>query len=95
MARVASTGGLSQEYRCAFPLMGLQQRALPYQEFVELMQREASTPRRNNACFPWGGGKAHPIERPLAHVIPGSRTPYEVGTSYTQPVGTASLLLVA
>src|SRR5205823_3578513 len=39
-----------QEYRRSLPLKGLQQRALSYQEYVELMQREAST-RTSFACF--------------------------------------------
>jgi hypothetical protein len=39
-----------QEYRRALPLKGLHRRALPYQEYVELMQREAST-RTSFACF--------------------------------------------
>jgi hypothetical protein len=39
-----------EEYRRSLPLKGLQQRALPYQEYVELMQREAST-RTAFACF--------------------------------------------
>ena len=39
-----------QEYRRLLPLKGLQQRALPYQEYLELMQREAST-RTSLACI--------------------------------------------
>ena len=39
-----------QEYRRTLSLKGLHQRALPYQEYVELMQREAST-RTSFACF--------------------------------------------
>lgn len=39
-----------QEYRRSLPLKGLQQRALPYQEDLELMQREAST-RTSLACI--------------------------------------------
>jgi hypothetical protein len=35
-----------QEYRRSLPLKGLQQRALANQEYVELMQREASTQQR-------------------------------------------------
>lgn len=34
-----------QEYRRSFLLKGLQQRALPYQEYVELMQRLLSMGR--------------------------------------------------
>jgi hypothetical protein len=39
-----------QEYRHSLPLKGLKPRALPYQEYVELMQREAST-RTSFTCF--------------------------------------------
>ncbi len=39
-----------QEYRRSLPLKDLQQRALSYQEYVERMQREAST-RTSFACF--------------------------------------------
>jgi hypothetical protein len=39
-----------QEYRRSLPLQGLHQRALPYQESGELMQREAST-RTSFTCF--------------------------------------------
>jgi hypothetical protein len=42
-----------QEYRRTLPLKGLQQRALPYQEYVELMQREASTQQRLLASGRW------------------------------------------
>lgn len=35
-----------QEYRRSLPLKGLHQRALSYQEYLELMQREASTQQR-------------------------------------------------
>ncbi len=42
-----------QEYRRSLPLKGLQQRALPYQEYVELMQREASTQQRLHALGRW------------------------------------------
>ncbi len=35
-----------QEYRRSLPLKGLQQRALPYPEYLALMQREASTQQR-------------------------------------------------
>jgi len=38
-----------QEYSRSLPLKGLHQRALSYQEYVELMQREAST-RTSFAC---------------------------------------------
>ena len=38
-----------QEYRRSLPLKGLHQRALPYQEYLALMQREAST-RTSLAC---------------------------------------------
>ncbi len=44
-----------QEYRRSLPLKGLQQRALPYQEYVELMQREASTQQRLLALGRWKG----------------------------------------
>ena len=44
-----------QEYRRSFPLKGLQQRALPYQEYVELMQREASTQQRLLSMGRWKG----------------------------------------
>jgi hypothetical protein len=39
-----------QEYRRSLPLKGLHQRALPYQEYVALMQREAAT-RTSFACI--------------------------------------------
>ncbi len=42
-----------QEYRRSLPLKGLQQRALSYQEYVELMQREASTQQRLHALGRW------------------------------------------
>jgi transposase InsO family protein len=42
-----------QEYRRSLPLKGLQQRALPYQEYVELMMREASTQQRLLALGRW------------------------------------------
>jgi hypothetical protein len=42
-----------QEYRRLLPLKGLQQRALPYQEYLELMQREASTQQRLLALGRW------------------------------------------
>ena len=42
-----------QEYRRSLPLKGLQQRALSYQEYVELMQREASTQQRLRALGRW------------------------------------------
>ena len=35
-----------QEYHRNLPLKGLQQRSLPYQDYVELMQQEASTQQR-------------------------------------------------
>jgi transposase InsO family protein len=44
-----------QEYRRSLPLKGLQQRALPYQEYLELMQREASTQQRLLAIGRWKG----------------------------------------
>ena len=44
-----------QQYRRSFPLKGLQQRALPYQEYVELMQREASTQQRLLSMGRWKG----------------------------------------
>ena len=42
-----------QEYRRSFPLKGFQQLALPYQEYVALMQREASTQQRLLALGRW------------------------------------------
>jgi len=42
-----------QEYRRSLPLKGLHQRALPYQEYVALMQREASTQQRLLALGRW------------------------------------------
>ena len=44
-----------QEYRRSLPLKGLQQRALPYQEYVALMQREASTQQRLLSMGRWKG----------------------------------------
>ena len=41
------------EYRRSLPLKGLYQRALPYQEYLELMQREASTQQRLLALGRW------------------------------------------
>jgi len=35
-----------QEYRRSLPLKGLHQRSLSYQDYVELMQQEASTQQR-------------------------------------------------
>jgi hypothetical protein len=46
-----------QEYRRSLPLKGLYQRALPDQEYLALMQREAST-RTSFTCF-------REVERPL------------------------------
>jgi hypothetical protein len=46
-----------QEYRRSLPLKGLHQRAMPYQEYVALMQREASTQQRLLAL---GRGKVRP-----------------------------------
>lgn len=43
------------EHRRSFSLKGLQQRALPYQEYVELMQREASTQQRLLSMGRWKG----------------------------------------
>ena len=42
-----------QEYRRSLPLKGLHQRALPYQEYLTLMQREASTQQRLLAMGRW------------------------------------------
>ena len=42
-----------QEYRRSLPLKGLHQRALPYQEYLALMQREASTQQRLLAMGRW------------------------------------------
>jgi len=42
-----------QEYRRSLPLKGLHQRALPYQEYLALMQREASTQQRLLALGRW------------------------------------------
>ena len=42
-----------REYRRSLPLKGLQQRVLPYQEYVALMQREASTQQRLLALGRW------------------------------------------
>lgn len=44
-----------QEYRRSFPLKGLQQRAVPYQEYVALVQREASTQQRLLSMGRWKG----------------------------------------
>jgi hypothetical protein len=46
-----------QEYRRSLPLKGLHQRAMPYQEYVALMQREAST-RASPPCFRKGESPA-------------------------------------
>ena len=43
------------EYRRSFPLKGLQQRESPYQEYVELMQREASSQQRLLSMGRWKG----------------------------------------
>jgi len=43
------------EYRRSLPLKGFHQRALPYQEYLELMQREASTQQRLLALGRWKG----------------------------------------
>ena len=77
-----------QEYRRSLPLKGLKPRALSYQEYVELMKREAST-RTAFACF-------REVERPSRlsdspHTMWGNRSPYEVGKSYTHPVGRATM----
>jgi hypothetical protein len=42
-----------QEYRRSLPLKGLHQRALPYQEYLALMQCEASTQQRLLALGRW------------------------------------------
>jgi len=42
-----------QEYRRSLPLKGLHQRALPYPEYLELMQREAATQRRLLSMGRW------------------------------------------
>ena len=42
-----------QEYRRSLPFKGLHQRALPYQEYLDLMQREASTQQRLLALGRW------------------------------------------
>ncbi len=54
-----------QEYRRSLPLKGLQQRALSYQEYVECMQREASTQQRQTGEIQGGfsTGFAHKIWR--------------------------------
>lgn len=44
-----------QEYQRSLPLKGLHQRALPYQEYLELMLREASTQQRLLALGRWKG----------------------------------------
>lgn len=44
-----------QEYRRSLPLKGVQQRALPYQEYGALMQREASTQQRLLSMGRWKG----------------------------------------
>ena len=72
-----------QEYRRSLPLKGLHQRALPYQEYLELMQREASTQQRLLAM---GSGKDALTECP-PHTMSGSLPSDEVGKSYTHPVG--------
>ena len=46
-----------QEYRRSLPLKGFHQRTLPYQEYLALMQREASTQQRLLAMGRW---KIHP-----------------------------------
>src|SRR6266516_936174 len=43
------------EYRRSLPLKGLHQRALPYQQYLALMQREASTQQRLLALGRWKG----------------------------------------
>ena len=43
------------EYHRSLPLKGLHQHALPYQEYLELMQREASTQQRLLALGRWKG----------------------------------------
>ena len=43
------------EYRRSLPLKGLHERALPYQEYLALMQREASTQQRFLALGRWKG----------------------------------------
>jgi hypothetical protein len=43
------------QYRRSLPLKGLHQRALPYQEYLELMQREASTQQRLLSIGRWKG----------------------------------------
>src|SRR5260370_18165811 len=72
-----------QEYRRSLPLKGLHQRALPYQEYLELMQREASTQQRLLAM---GSGKDALTEGP-PHTMSGSLPSHEVGKSYPHPVG--------
>jgi hypothetical protein len=75
-----------QEYRRSLPLKGLHQRAMPYQEYVTLMQREAST-RVSSPGFrqekspTWLSG--------FPYTMLGRRASYEVGKSYTHPVGYA------
>jgi hypothetical protein len=44
-----------QEYRRSLPLKGLHQRALPYQAYLALTQREASTQQRLQALGRWKG----------------------------------------
>ncbi|HEY1350862.1 MAG TPA: hypothetical protein VGF67_14670 [Ktedonobacteraceae bacterium] len=44
-----------QEYRRSLPLKGLPQHALPYQESVERMRREASTQQRFLSMGRWKG----------------------------------------
>lgn len=44
-----------QDYRRSFPLKGIRQRSLPYPEYVELMQREASTQQRLLSMGRWKG----------------------------------------
>ena len=43
------------EYRRSLPLKGLHHRALPYQEYLDLMQREASTQQRLLSMGRWKG----------------------------------------
>lgn len=74
------------EYRRSFPLKGLHQHALSSQEYVELMQREASTQQR---LLSMGRGKGRSDRTAPVHMMSGNFPSDEVGKSYTHPVGSS------
>lgn len=71
-----------QEYHRNLPLKGLHQRSLSYQDYVELMQQEASTQQRLLALQ-----KRRSQQRGSPHrdTMLGNRAAYEVGKSYRCP----------